>query len=149
MQDESESATMSFGGSAHHRQGKVSLHPHQLQKAVQALAAAGAASGAGSQLAGASTTGPRGGEAPGASAGAPAAWQQQLHRHLSGHKHRRETPAAAADTSVGGGRNGSDSGSNTPGDQTPVPDSPPGSRGEEEAADLAPPAKQARASRKQ
>lgn len=162
LNDESESATMSFGGSglAHHRQGRVSLHPHQQQavaaaQAASAAAAAAAAAGAAaalvgsaSQPGGASTTGPRGRDLPGAAAAVAATWQQQPHRHLSGHKHRREPSLPAADTS-GGGRNGSDSGSNTPGDQTPVPDSPLGERGEEGDVPLQPPTKQQRVGRKQ
>ena len=65
----------------------------------------------------------------------PATWQQQLHKQLSGHKHRRDGAvlAGAADK-----RNGSDSGSNSPGDQTPVPDSRLEAEAEDAAARLRP-----------
>ncbi|KAI3436539.1 hypothetical protein D9Q98_005956 [Chlorella vulgaris] len=152
LQDESESATMSFGGNAaDHRQGRVTLHPHhQLQgatlsaataSAAAAIASAAAAAGVNSRPTGASASGPSLPNQAGGG-GTAAALQQQLHQKLTGHKHRREP-------SVGTGRNGSDSGSNTPGGQTPVPASPAGNRASVEAAgQLPPPGKQARVGRK-
>jgi hypothetical protein len=143
---------MSFGGNAaDHRQGRVTLHPHhQLQgatlsaataSAAAAIASAAAAAGVNSRPTGASASGPSLPNQAGGG-GTAAALQQQLHQKLTGHKHRREP-------SVGTGRNGSDSGSNTPGGQTPVPASPAGNRASVEAAgQLPPPGKQARVGRK-
>lgn len=131
---------MSFGSGGQHRQGLVPLHPHHQQQPAGVPAAVAAAVRGGAKasplaMAGLSITAHR---------GSAAAEHQQLplllplHKHLSGHKHRRESAAAAAasaaaaaavaaaaaaDKSAGGGRNGSDSGSNSPGDQTPAPDS--------------------------
>ena len=142
LQYESQSATQSFGGSgSHRRQGRTPLHPdHQLAAAAAAAAAASpvapsadGGSGGGSQTAG--TTSSDGAEDELLPEATPATWQQQLHKQLSGHKHRRDGAvlAGAADK-----RNGSDSGSNSPGDQTPVPDSRLEAEAEDAAARLRP-----------
>ena len=116
------------------------LHPHHQLAAAAAAAAspvapsAGGASGGGSQTAG--TTSSDGAEDEVLPEPTPATWQQQLHKQLlSGHKHRRDGAvlAGAADK-----RNGSDSGSNSPGDQTPVPDSRLEAEAEDAAARLRP-----------
>lgn len=141
-QYESQSATQSFGGSgSHRRQGRTPLHPHHQLAAAAAAAAAASpvapsadgGSGGGSQTAG--TTSSDGAEDELLPEATPATWQQQLHKQLSGHKHRRDGAvlAGAADK-----RNGSDSGSNSPGDQTPVPDSRLEAEAEDAAARLRP-----------
>lgn len=161
LQDESESATMSFGGSGQHRQGAVSLHPHrrQLPPAAggpRAALGSGAAAAPRPRVgleatppadAGMSTTGPSSG---GAGLQAQQQGEPPPQKHLSGLKHRRDgatlaAAAAAATKSALGGRNGSDSGSNSPGEQTPAR----GSQEEDaQGAQLGPPAKQARGARK-
>jgi hypothetical protein len=120
LQDESESATVSVGGSGvagNHRQGFIALHPHQqLSPATAArpfIAPQAPALGTPGQPGKATATLPPGQKAA-ASAGG-----------LAGRKHPREAVALTAGTaSAGNGRNGSDSGSNTPDDQSPAPDSP-------------------------
>lgn len=167
LQDESESATMSFGGSGQHRQGAVSLHPHRRLQGWPRAAAAGAVTAApvapgprpGSEAtppadAGMSTTGPGASTEP----RAQQPGQQPSHKQLTGHKHRRDggpaaaaaATAAAAAKSAGAGRNGSDSGSNSPGDQTPARGSQqdPEDAQVEEAGRPAKQAKQARGTRK-
>lgn len=150
LQDESQSATQSFGGSA----GGVLRGPRGAalghSRQVPAMPPARPVADAG---AGASTTGPaplaERDDSPAAGTGTAgtAAWQQ-LHARLSGHKHLRELreqPAAApapSDAAKSGGRNGSDSGSNSPGSGTPVPDSQMAPDG----GDAPPPAKQQRSS---
>ena len=150
-QDESASATQSFSGSGRRRTGPAPEHaPRQPRPAAEAAPSLtfGAMVDAG---AGASATGPAGigeqGRSGTPTAGAGTAAWQQAHAHLTGRKHRRETPAAAAgpsDAGKSGGRNGSDSGSNSPCDGgSPVPDS----RADEEEGRLCeqqPPSKQQR-----
>lgn len=107
---------------------RVILLPHHQLAAAAATASpiAPFAGSGGSQTAG-TTTSSDGADGEqlglrGQAEAVPPTWQQQLHKQLSGHKHRRDggalVGAAAADK-----RNGSDSGSNSPGDQTPVPHS--------------------------
>jgi hypothetical protein len=151
LQGESASATQSFSGSGRRRTGPPSHAPRQ--PAAEPVPAPSLKFGAmGDAGAGASATGPAGfgeqgrGGTPTASAGT-AAWQQ-AHAHLSGHKHRRDTPAvpaaARSDAGKSGGRNGSDSGSNSPCDGgSPVPDSR-GDQEEDTPGDQPPPSKLAR-----
>ncbi len=131
VQDESASATQSFSGSGRRRTGGAPAHSPRQPAAEPPPAPSltfGAMVDAG---AGASATGPAGigeqgrGGTPTAGAGT-AAWQQ-AHAHLSGRKHRRDTPAVPAersDAGKSGGRNGSDGGSNSPsGGGSPMPSS--------------------------
>lgn len=134
LQDESQSATQSFGGSGIHRQGLALLHARRMPPPT----AGGSVSDAG---AGASATGPPTAGADGGSP--PLAWQPLHARHISGHKHRLEEPAAAPPKAAkSGGRNGSDSGSNSPGGgSSPVPDS------QQQLGDAPPPTKLQRSMR--
>lgn len=148
LQDESESATQSFGGSGGDAPpARPASAPAHARRPPAVPPPAVADAGAGASATGPAPHGSQPSEhhgSPTAAAGTAgtAAWQQ-LHARLSGHKHRREQPAAApapSDAAKSGGRNGSDSGSNSPGDGTPVPDSQMGP----DRGDAPPPAKMQR-----